>query len=91
MKPKICLIINVSFDSKEEAKLVHDSLAPEIMDHDFDRSQVFIELNKSQLIVNIESQDVTAAKANINSILRWISLVSESTQLITKTSVIKYS
>ncbi len=91
MKPKICLLLKVSFDSKEESKLVHDSLLPEIMDHDFDRSQVSIELNKSQIIVNIKSQDVAAARANINSILRWISLVSESTQLIPKTSVIKYS
>lgn len=91
MKPKICFNIIVSFDSEDESKLVHDSLVPEIMDHDFDRSQVFIELNKSRVIVNIESQDVSAAKANINSIMRWISLISESTQLIPKTSVIKYS
>ena len=67
---------------------MHDSLLPEIVDHDFDRSEVTIELDKSFLIVNIESQDVSAAKANINSILRWISLVSESVQLIPKRNVI---
>ncbi|MHA1947387.1 MAG: KEOPS complex subunit Pcc1 [Candidatus Hodarchaeales archaeon] len=91
MKPKICLTIEVSFDSKEESRLVHDSLIPEIMDHDFDRSQVFIEVNELNVIVNIKSQDVAAARANFNSILRWISLVSESTHLITKKNVIKYS
>ena len=91
MEPKIGLIVTVNFDSKEESKLVHDSLVPEIMDHDFDRSKISIELVESQIVVNIKSQDVTAAKANINSILRWISLVSESAQLIPKTSVKRYS
>ena len=90
MEPKICLITTVSFDSKEESKLVHDSLIPEILDHDFDRSQVSIELDGSQIIINIKSQDIPAAKANINSIMRWISLVSESIQLIPKTIVKRY-
>ena len=91
MKPTVCLTIEVSFDTKEESRLMHDSLVPEIMDHDFDRSQVFIELNELKVIVNIKSQDVAAARANFNSILRWISLVSESTHLIPKKNVIKYS
>ncbi len=91
MEPKIHLIITVNFDSKEESKLVHDSLVPEIMDHDFERSQVDIELDGSEITINIKSKDISAAKANINSIMRWISLVSESVQLIPKTTVKRYS
>jgi tRNA threonylcarbamoyladenosine modification (KEOPS) complex Pcc1 subunit len=91
MKDTVCLTIEVSFDTKEESRLVHDSLLPEIMDHDFDRSQIFIEVNELIVTVNIKSQDVAAARANFNSILRWISLVSESTHLIRKKNEIKYS
>lgn len=91
MDPNISLSITIKYDSINEAKLVHDSLIPEIMDHDFDRSKVSIELKELLLMVNIESQDISAAKANINSILRWISLISESTQLLSKRSVIRYS
>ena len=90
MEPKICLITTVSFDSKEESKLVHDSLFPEIMDHNFDRSQVSIELDGALIIIDIKSQDISAAKANINSILKWISLVTESVQVIPKTIVKRY-
>ena len=91
MKDTVYLTIEVSFDTKEESRLVHDSLLPEIMDHDFDRSQIFIEVNELIVTVNIKSQDVAAARANFNSILRWISLVSESTHLIRKKNEIKYS
>ena len=91
MEPNISLEIKVNFDSKEESKLVHDSLYPEILDHDFERSRVSMELNRSQIIINTTSQDISASKANINSIMRLISLVSESHQLITKTTVKRYS
>jgi tRNA threonylcarbamoyladenosine modification (KEOPS) complex Pcc1 subunit len=87
METNICLTISVHLDSIEDSKLVHDSLLPEINDHDFDRSQVSMELDGTQIILNIKSTDIYAAKANINSIMRWISLVSESIQLIPKTIV----
>jgi tRNA threonylcarbamoyladenosine modification (KEOPS) complex Pcc1 subunit len=91
MESKISLIIVVNFDSKEASKLVHDSLIPEFMDHDFDRSQVSIELDGFQITINIKSQDISAARANINSIMRWVSLVTKSVQLIPKTTVKRYS
>ena len=90
MEPKIYIIVTVDFDSKEESKLVHDSLIPEFMDHDFDRSEVSIELDGFQLTINIKSQDISAARANINSIMRWVSLVTKSVQLIPKTTVKRY-
>jgi len=90
MEPKIYVTITVGLDSKEESKLVHDSLFPEFMDHDFERSKVSIKLVRSKIIINIKSQDISAARANINSIMRWISLVSESIQLIPKTTVKRY-
>jgi len=87
MEPKILILIKVNFDSTEESKLVHDSLIPEIMDHDFERSRASIKLDGYQIRINIKSLDIIAAKANINSIIRWISLVSDSVQLIQKTTV----
>lgn len=87
MESKIQMTIDVQFNSKMDSKLIHDALIPEIIDHDFERSQISLELDGSHVIINITSQDIPAAKANMNSVMRLISLVSESIQLIPKTIV----
>ena len=87
MEAKIHMKIDVQFNSKTDSKLIYDTLLPEITDHDFERSQISIELDGSCLILDIVSQDTSAAKANINSVLRLVSLVSESIELVPKTIV----
>ena len=76
--------IEVKFETSEEANIIYESLLPEVDDHRFDRSQVSININSSTLIFNITSVDISAAKANTNTILRWISVVSESINFVTK-------
>ena len=87
MEPTIQMIIDVQFNSKSDSKLIHDTLIPEIIDHDFERSQISLEQKGSHVIINITSLDIAAAKANMNSVMRLVSLVSESIQLIPKTIV----
>ncbi len=84
MEKKIHLTTSVQFDSSEEAKIIFDAIFPEIEDHRFERSQVSMTVNINTIIITITSHDIPAAKANFNAILRWISVVNESIQLIPK-------
>ena len=67
----------MKFDSKDQPRIVYESLLPEIEEHDFERSQISIDVkNETELCVKIIAQDINAAKANINSVLNWISTIS---------------
>jgi tRNA threonylcarbamoyladenosine modification (KEOPS) complex Pcc1 subunit len=84
MVEDIKLKIEVKFETSEEAGIIYESLLPEINDHRFDRSQVSVAFTSSKLIFKITSIDISAAKANINTIFRWIDAVSESINFVTK-------
>ena len=84
MDRKVHLTTSVKFGSREEAKIVFEAIFPEIQDHSFDRSQVSMVVETNEIRITITSNDIPAAKANINAILRWISVVNESIQLIPK-------
>lgn len=84
MVEDIKLQIEVKFETSEEAGIIYESLLPEINDHRFDRSQVSVTFTSSKLIFEITSIDLSAAKANINTIFRWIDVVSESISFVTK-------
>jgi tRNA threonylcarbamoyladenosine modification (KEOPS) complex Pcc1 subunit len=81
---KINLSTTVRFKSQDEAIIIFESIYPEIEDHKFDRSRIFMDLKTDTIIITITSNDIPAAKANFNAIMRWISVVSEAIQLIPK-------
>ncbi|MFX0088208.1 MAG: KEOPS complex subunit Pcc1 [Candidatus Hodarchaeota archaeon] len=76
MNNKLIVHFSIHFDSEYESQIIFTSLLPEIQEHDFERSQVSIFLKKSKINVKIQAQDLNAAKATINSLLRWISTTS---------------
>ena len=76
MNSKLDIHFSIHFDSENESQIIFTSLLPEIQKHDFERSQVSIYLKKSKIKVKIHAQDLNAAKATINSVLRWISTTS---------------
>ncbi|PWI49694.1 hypothetical protein CEE45_00775 [Candidatus Heimdallarchaeota archaeon B3_Heim] len=84
MESKISIETVIQLDSPEEAKFIYESLIPEVNDHHFERSQILLRLETNSLIMTVNSQDITAAKANISSMLKWITLVSELIQIIPK-------
>jgi tRNA threonylcarbamoyladenosine modification (KEOPS) complex Pcc1 subunit len=43
-----------------------------------------MDIKTDTIVITITSNDITAAKANFNAIMRWISVVSEAIQLIPK-------
>ena len=60
-------------DSEEQAKVLHDSIAPEAERFKTERSSAKIELNEKELKVKIEAKDLTALRASFNSIFRLLS------------------
>ena len=84
MKNRVRIETVIKLDSLEEAKLIYESLIPEVNDHHFERSQINLQLNDTSLVITVDSQDITAAKANISSVLRWITLVNELTEIFPK-------
>ncbi len=76
MNKTLTVHFSIHFDSENESQIIFTSLLPEIQKHDFERSQVSIFLKKSKISVKIQAQDLNAAKATINSVLRWISTTS---------------
>ncbi|MHA2074558.1 MAG: KEOPS complex subunit Pcc1 [Candidatus Hodarchaeales archaeon] len=77
MKTDLEMHLSIQFDSEHESQIVFTSLQPEIQEHDFDRSKVSITQSNRKIVIYISAQDLNAAKATINSVLRWISTASE--------------
>ncbi len=84
MRAKVSVRTRIQLESLEEAEFLYESLSPEVNDHQFFRSSITLELDGTSLVVHVNSHDITAAKANISSMLRWISLLTELIQIIPK-------
>ena len=66
---KACFVIN--FDTAEEAKIIAESLDPEIK-HKIPKTNVEVSLSDKKFILKIEANDVSSLRAACNSYLRWI-------------------
>jgi len=60
-----------SFDSKDEAKIVAESLLPEVK-HKIPKTNVEISLDGKIFSLKIEAKDISSLRAACNSYLRWI-------------------
>lgn len=59
------------FDSEDEARVVVESLKPEIT-HKIPKTSATISLSDKTLDMEIEAKDVSSLRAACNSYLRWI-------------------
>lgn len=59
------------FDSEEEAKIIAESLSPEIK-HKIPKTNVEVSLSKNTFSLKIEAKNVSSLRAACNSYLRWI-------------------
>jgi tRNA threonylcarbamoyladenosine modification (KEOPS) complex Pcc1 subunit len=59
------------FDSEEEAKIVAESLNPEIK-HKIPKTEIEVSLSGKTFSLEIEATDVSSLRAACNSYLRWI-------------------
>ena len=59
------------FDSTKEAKVIAESLQPEIK-HKIPKTNVDVSISKKTFSLSIEAKDVSSLRAACNSYLRWI-------------------
>ena len=60
-----------NFDSSEEARIIADSLKPEIKNK-IPKTNVKIGLSGKTFSIDLEAKDVSSLRAASNSYLRWI-------------------
>jgi KEOPS complex subunit Pcc1 len=77
MSSKLEVFVSIQYDSEDQARIIYASLLPEIQEQRFDRSKVSISLKAQKMVINVTAQDITAAKATISSLLRWISATTK--------------
>jgi len=70
-----------SFPSLKDACIVAQSLSPEIQ-HRIPKSNVSFSVDKKELRVTIESENVSSLRAACNSYLRWIQTALSVKQLV---------
>lgn len=69
------------FNSIKEAKVVAESLNPEIR-HKIPKTDIDISISKKTLLLNIEAKDVSSLRAACNSYLRWINTALNVARMI---------
>ena len=60
-----------NFDSSEEARIVSESLDPEIKNK-IPKTKVKVSLSGKTFSIDLEAKDVSSLRAACNSYLRWI-------------------
>jgi tRNA threonylcarbamoyladenosine modification (KEOPS) complex Pcc1 subunit len=65
--------IEIPLESEQQAKILCSALAPETESAPSDRAKTHIVAEGNLLIIEIESGDLTGARAALNSIIAWVS------------------
>ncbi|MBE6508326.1 MAG: hypothetical protein E7Z77_02810 [Methanobrevibacter sp.] len=73
--------IVVEFDSSSQAKIIYDSILLEFNTAPDFRSSMTIDLDGSNIIINIDAEDSTSFRASVNSAIKWIKLALEINNL----------
>ena len=60
-----------NFDSSEEARIIAESLDPEIKNK-IPKTDVKVNLSGKNFLIDIEAKDISSLRAACNSYLRWI-------------------
>jgi len=73
--------IVVEFESGSQAKIVYDSIILEFETAPDFRSSMKIELDDSNIVIDIDAADSTSFRASVNSAIKWINLALEINNL----------
>ena len=73
--------IVIEFDSAEQAKIIYDSILLEFDTAPDFRSSMTIDLDESNIVINIDAEDSTSFRASVNSAIKWIKLALEINNL----------
>ena len=73
--------IVIEFENSSQAKIVYDSILLEFNTAPDFRSSMTMDLDDSNIIINIDAEDSTSFRASINSAIKWIKLALEINNL----------
>ncbi len=73
--------IAVEFEDENQAKIIYDSIVLEFSTAPDYRSTMTLDLDDSNILINIDAQDSTSFRASLNSAMKWIKLALEINDL----------
>ena len=73
--------IVIEFESNRQAKIFYDSILLEFNTAPDFRSSMTMDLEDSNIIINIDAEDSTSFRASVNSAIKWIKLALEINNL----------
>ena len=73
--------ITVEFDNSTQAKIIYDSIVLEFDTAPDFRSSMTLDLDDSNILINIDAKDSTSFRASLNSTMKWIKLALEINDL----------
>ena len=73
--------IVIEFENSSQAKIVYDSILLEFSTAPDFRSSMTIDLDDSDIVINIDAEDSTSFRASVNSAIKWIKLALEINNL----------
>lgn len=73
--------IKVEFEDENQAKIIYDSIVLEFGTAPDFRSSMTLDLDNSNILINIDAQDSTSFRASLNSAMKWIKLALEINDL----------
>ena len=69
--------IVIELEDNTRAKIIYDSIILEFSTAPDFRSSMTIDLDESNIIINIDAEDSTSFRASVNSAIKWIKLALE--------------
>lgn len=73
--------ITIEFENSSQAKIIYDSILLEFSTAPDFRSSMTIDLDDSNIVINIDAEDSTSFRASVNSAIKWIKLALEINNL----------
>lgn len=73
--------ISIEFANSNQAKIIYDSIILEFDTAPDFRSSMTMDLEGSNIIINIDAEDSTSFRASVNSAIKWIKLALEINNL----------
>ena len=73
--------ISVEFENPNQAEIIYESIILEFETAPDFRSSMTIELEGSNILIDIDAEDSTSFRASVNSAIKWIKLALEINNL----------
>jgi len=73
--------IAIEFEDNDQAKIIYEAILLEFNTAPDFRSSMTIDLDESNIIINIDAEDSTSFRASVNSAIKWIKLALEINNL----------